>query len=115
MSDNCIFCKIASGEIPSTSVYSDEEFYAFRDLHPAAPTHILIIPRKHIPKVSEAGPQDAELLGRMMLKANEIARAEGLTDNGFRYVVNCDEWGGQTVFHIHLHILGGRPMAWPPG
>ena len=115
MAENCLFCKIAAGEIPSTQVYADDEFYAFRDIQPAAPTHILIVPRKHIARITEVTPEDAALIGKMILKANEIARAEGLTENGFRYVINCDAWGGQTVFHVHLHILGGRPIAWPPG
>lgn len=115
MAEDTIFAKIARGEIPSTEVYSDEEFYAFRDIHPAAPTHILVIPRKGIPKISDASSDDAALLGRMLLVANTIAEKEGLTKDGFRYVINCGAWGGQTVFHLHLHILGGRPMAWPPG
>ena len=115
MSENCLFCKIAAGEIPSTQVYADDEYYAFRDIQPAAPTHILIVPRKHIARITDVTPEDAVLIGKMILKANEIARVEGLTENGFRYVINCDAWGGQTVFHVHLHILGGRPIAWPPG
>ena len=115
MAENCLFCKIAAGEIPSTEVYSDEEFYAFRDINPGAPTHCLVIPRKHIGRISEAGPGDEGLLGRLILRANDIAQAEGIVDAGFRYVVNCNENGGQTVFHIHLHILGGRALAWPPG
>ncbi len=115
MDPNCLFCKIAAGEIPSEQVYGDEEFYAFRDISPAAPTHILIIPRKHIARIQETQPDDAKLLGEMLLLANKIAEAEGLTERGFRYVINSNEEGGQTVFHIHLHILGGRQMAWPPG
>ena len=115
MADDCLFCKIAAGEIPSTEVYSDAEFYAFRDIHPAAPTHILIIPREHIPTIAEADPEDAALIGKMFIRANEIARKEGVAEDGFRYVINCNAHGGQTVYHIHLHILGGRPMSWPPG
>lgn len=115
MANDCLFCKISRGEIPSTEVYADDEFYAFRDLNPAAPTHILIVPRKHISRITEAETGDDGLLGRLFLRANEIAASEGLVDNGFRYVINCNAWGGQTVFHIHMHILGGRPMAWPPG
>ena len=115
MSSDCIFCKILQGDIPSTEVYSDDTFYAFRDINPGAPTHILVIPREHIPTVVDAGEEHTELLGQMLLRANAIAREEGLPENGFRYVLNCGEWGGQTVFHIHLHILGGRPLAWPPG
>ncbi len=115
MSDDCLFCKIAAGEIPSTEVYSDDDFYAFRDINPGAPTHVLIVPRKHIPRITDAQSEDAELLGKLLIKANEIAQKEGITEKGFRYVINCNEWGGQTVFHVHLHILGGRPLAWPPG
>ncbi len=115
MVEDCIFCKIAAKQIPSTEVYSDEEFYAFRDLNPQAPTHVLIVPRKHIPKVTEAHAADAALLGRLLLAANKVAETEGIAEKGFRYVLNCEEWGGQTVFHIHMHILGGRPMTWPPG
>ncbi len=115
MADDCIFCKIAAGSIPSTSVYADDEFYAFRDIHPAAPTHILVIPRKHIARVDDADAGDEALLGRLILTANGIARQEGLVDSGFRFVVNSGEGAGQSVFHLHLHILGGRPMGWPPG
>ena len=115
MAGSCLFCKIAAGEIPSTKVFSDDEFYAFRDINPAAPTHILIVPRKHFESVAAASPADDALLGRMMLRANEIAQSEGLVDSGFRYVINTGRNGGQTVFHVHLHILGGRPMSWPPG
>lgn len=115
MTRDCIFCKIADGAIPSKEVYSDAEFYAFRDINPAAPVHILIIPRKHIEKATDANDQDAALLGRLVLKANEVARKEGLADKGFRYVLNVGPLGGQTVYHLHLHILGGRQMIWPPG
>lgn len=115
MPQDCLFCKIAAREIPSTQVYADDEFYAFRDINPGAPTHVLIVPRKHVSRITEASPEDAALLGRMLLRANEIAQAEGLVEGGFRYVINCNEDGGQTVFHVHLHILGGRRMTWPPG
>jgi histidine triad (HIT) family protein len=115
MAGDCLFCKIAAGEIPSTTVYSDDEFYAFRDINPGAPVHCLIVPRKHIPCITDATPEDEALLGRLMLRASAIAKAEGIDEPGCRFVVNCNEDGGQTVFHIHLHILGGRAMAWPPG
>ncbi|MGI6459267.1 MAG: histidine triad nucleotide-binding protein, partial [Candidatus Hydrogenedentales bacterium] len=88
---------------------------AFRDVNPAAPVHILIIPRKPIPKVTDLTETDAALMGRLFIAANKIAEQEGLAENGFRYVINCGEWGGQTVWHLHLHILGGRTMTWPPG
>ena len=112
---DCVFCKIASGEIPSKEVYSDDEFYAFRDLNPQAPVHILLVPRKHVDRIVEFGDADAPLIGRMILVANKIAESEGLVEKGFRYVINCNEQGGQTVFHVHVHILGGRYMGWPPG
>lgn len=115
MPDQCLFCKIAAGEIPSQQVFADEEFYAFRDVNPGAPKHILIIPRKHIPRITEATPEDAALLGRLLLCANRIAEREGIAVPGFRYVINCNKQGGQTVFHLHLHLLGGRDLAWPPG
>lgn len=115
MADDCLFCKIAAGQLPSDVVYSDDEFFAFRDIHPAAPTHVLIIPRKHIPMITDVEAADAELVGKMFLVASEIARKEGLTENGFRCVFNCGKWAGQAVFHIHLHLLGGRPLSWPPG
>ena len=115
MASNCLFCKIAVGEIPSAEVYADEEFYAFRDINPGAPTHILVIPRLHIPSIVKAENEHAELLGRLILRANAIAEEEGVARHGFRYVINCGEWGGQTVSHIHLHLLGGRPLSWPPG
>ena len=111
MAEDCIFCKIAAGQIPSTKVYSDDEFYAFRDIHPLAPTHVLLIPRRHIAKITDAGVEDAGLLGRLLLKAGEIAEQEGLARNGFRLAINCGPWGGQVVFHLHLHILGGRRMS----
>lgn len=113
MAENCLFCKIAAGEIPSTQVYSDESYCAFRDINPGAPTHVLVIPRKHIARVTDADSGDAELLGGLMLIANKIAAQEGLTD--FRLTVNCGPLAGQSVFHIHLHLMGGREFSWPPG
>ena len=115
MAEECLFCKIASGDIPSKEVYSDDEFYAFEDINPAAPTHLLIIPREHISGVTELSDEGEGLLGRMILRANRIAEAAGLNENGFRYVVNSGHHGGQTVYHLHLHILGGRFLSWPPG
>lgn len=115
MSDDCLFCKIIAGEIPSNKVYSDDEVYAFHDINPAAPTHILIIPRKHLSAVNSASEADQALLGKLLLRANQIAADQGLAEDGFRYVINTGRDGGQTVFHLHLHILGGRAMSWPPG
>ena len=111
---SCLFCKIASGDIPSTSVYQDEFVYAFADISPKAPSHILVIPREHIGSLAEAGADKRDLLGHLMLVAGEIARQKGLS-KGFRVVVNCGQEGGQTVDHLHLHLMGGRQMTWPPG
>jgi histidine triad (HIT) family protein len=111
----CLFCRIASGEIPAQEVRSTPDVVAFRDINPQAPTHILIIPRKHIPSVSEMGEEDAQLVGRLFLMARDPAEEEKLSDAGFRMVVNAGADAGQTVFHIHLHLLGGRAMGWPPG
>ncbi|HJP34870.1 MAG TPA: histidine triad nucleotide-binding protein [Gammaproteobacteria bacterium] len=115
MAEDCLFCKIAAGEIHSDEVYSDEAYYAFRDIDPAAPTHILLIPRKHIARVTDAEEGDRDTMGGLLFAANEIARREGLVGEGLRYVINTNGGGGQTVYHIHLHILGGRQMTWPPG
>ena len=110
---DCLFCKIAAGEIDSKRVYEDDRVVAFRDINPAAPVHVLVIPREHISRISEAGEEHAELIGRLHLAAGKVAEAEGLKD--CRLVVNCGEGAGQSVFHVHLHLLGGRPMSWPPG
>ena len=113
--DDCIFCKIAAGEMSSDKVYEDNDFYAFRDINPAAPTHILLIPKKHIARITDATAEHAELLGRMLLIATEIAQSEGVAAEGVRFVLNCNEGAGQSVWHIHLHIIGGRALSWPPG
>jgi len=116
MSDsNCLFCKILSGEIPADIVYESEMAIAFRDINPQAPTHVLIIPRKHIATINEIAEEDEALVGSLYSAAREIAAAEGIADDGYRAVMNCNEGAGQTVFHIHLHLLGGRPLSWPPG
>ena len=112
---DCIFCKIVSGDIPGDIVYQDEDVLAFRDLNPQAPTHILVIPKKHIATINDIQPEDAELIGKMYLAASQIAKGEGIAEPGYRAVMNCNREAGQTVFHIHLHLLGGRPMSWPPG
>jgi len=115
MPEDTLFAKIARGEIPSDEVYSDDEFYAFRDINPVAPTHVLVIPRKPIPKISDATEADAALLGKLLLIGNKVAEREGLEEGGYRLVINCGEGAGQTVFHLHLHVIGERPMGWPPG
>ncbi len=113
--NDCLFCKIAAGDIPSQTVFENEHIIAFRDVAPQAPTHILIIPRKHIATINDMTADDRMLVGEMVAVAKEIARAEGLSDNGYRLVFNCNKDAGQAVFHIHLHLLGGRKMGWPPG
>ena len=111
--ESCLFCRILAGEIPAKKVHEDADVVAFRDINPQAPTHVLVIPKTHVPSLNEA--TDAEMLGRLMLAARTIAKAEGLADDGYRAVVNTGAGAGQTVFHIHLHLLGGRHLGWPPG
>jgi diadenosine tetraphosphate (Ap4A) HIT family hydrolase len=113
MSD-CIFCKLASHEIPTDVVYEDDRIFVFRDMSPQAPVHVLIIPKKHIPSLDELTEEDAGLMGYILEKVKEIAALTGL-DNGYRLVVNCGEDGMQTVKHLHFHLLGKRMMKWPPG
>ncbi len=116
MSDStCLFCRISDGEIPAEIVRSTPDVVAFRDINPQAPTHILIIPRKHIPSVSDLAPEDAGIMGKLFLMARELAEEEEIREGGYRMVVNVGADAGQTVFHIHLHLLGGRSMEWPPG
>ncbi len=112
---DCLFCKMASGEIVPDVVYEDEDLLAFRDINPQAPTHVLVIPKRHIATLNDVRPDDAELLGRLLLAARHIAREVGIADRGYRTVLNCNAEAGQSVFHVHLHLLGGRPMGWPPG
>jgi len=111
---SCLFCKIIEGTIPSTAVYQDEFAYAFADVNPQAPVHVLIVPREHIASLSDAGEKNRELLGHLLLAAANIARDKGLA-KGYRLVVNTGEDGGRTVEHLHLHLLGGRQLLWPPG
>jgi len=110
-----LFLKIINREIPAEIVYETDEILAFRDINPQAPVHILIIPKEPIATLNELEPGHAELMGKLVLAATDIAREEGLTDDGYRVVINCNRGGGQMVFHIHLHLLGGRQMTWPPG
>jgi histidine triad (HIT) family protein len=111
---NCIFCRIIEGSIPSQAVYQDDKCYAFADLHPQAPLHVLIVPREHLGSLAEAGEEHPALLGHLLWVAANLARDKGLT-KGYRVVINTAEHGGQTVDHLHVHLLGGRPMSWPPG
>ena len=114
MSEDTIFGKIIRKEIPADIVHEDDLCLAFRDISPQAPTHILVIPKKPIPRLVDTVPEDKEVLGHMLLIVNKIAQNEGL-NNGYRVVINTDQDGGQTVFHLHMHLLGGRSLAWPPG
>ena len=112
---NCIFCKIAAGEIPAAKIFEDDRALAFRDINPQAPTHALVIPRAHVASLSEAGESDGALLGHLLLVAARVAREEGLAEAGYRAVINTGAGAGQSVFHIHVHVLGGRRLTWPPG
>lgn len=112
---DCIFCKIAAREISSKMVYEDENLVAIEDINPVAPLHLLLIPRQHITSLNEAGADEVALLGQIQLTAAAIARDKGLAQEGYRLVNNCGEQGGQTVMHLHYHLLGGRNMQWPPG
>lgn len=113
--NDTIFAKIARKEVPAQIIYQDNDVTAFRDLNPAAPTHILIIPNRIIPTLNDATADDERLLGKLMLTAQKLAKELGIADGGYRVVVNCNPDGGQSVYHIHLHLLGGRKMTWPPG
>lgn len=112
---DCLFCKVQNGDIPAEILYQDKEVTAFRDISAQAPTHFLIIPNRHISTINDLESSDAELVGKMYLAARKIAGQEGVSESGFRTVMNCNSDGGQTVFHIHLHVLGGRQLTWPPG
>ena len=111
----CLFCKIVARTIPAVLVYEDDMVVAFDDINPQAPTHTLVIPRKHVASIAELQDSDVGLLGRLMLAGNKIATQKGIADAGYRLVVNTGVHGGQSVFHLHLHVLGGRHLAWPPG
>ncbi len=112
---DCLFCKIIRKEIPARVQYEDEQVLAFHDINPQAPTHVLIIPKKHLPTLNDLGREDRNLAGHLILKATEIAKELGHADEGYRLVANCQEAAGQAVFHIHFHVLGGRRLSWPPG
>ena len=111
---DCLFCRIVAGEVPSDRVHEDDDVIAFRDIAPRAPTHVLVIPRRHIPDAHALTESDGELLAKLFTAVRQVADAAGLK-NGYRVVTNVGPESGQTVFHLHLHLLGGRPMAWPPG
>jgi histidine triad (HIT) family protein len=111
---SCLFCRIIDGSIPSKAIYQDDQCYAFADINPQAPVHVLIVPRQHIASIADAGNEHSALIGHLHWAAAEIARSKGLTQ-GYRTVINTGKDGGQTVDHIHVHLLGGRSMSWPPG
>ncbi|MDZ4806121.1 MAG: histidine triad nucleotide-binding protein [Candidatus Eisenbacteria bacterium] len=113
--DECLFCRIAVGTVPAKVVFADEEFVAFEDIQPQAPVHLLLIPRRHLPGLNDLAPDDDALFGRLGLLARRLAHERGLAEAGYRIVVNSGPDAGQSVFHLHLHLLGGRPLGWPPG
>ena len=112
---DCLFCKMVSGEIAPDKVFESDDVLAFRDINPQAPTHVLVVPKRHVATLNELDDESAGLVGKMVLAAAEVARREGFAEQGYRTIMNCNADGGQTVFHIHLHLLGGRAMGWPPG
>jgi len=112
---NCLFCRILEGEIPAEVIYRDDRSIAFRDINAQAPVHVLIVPSEHIESLDEASQRDEALLGHLLRVAARIANEEGLTESGYRAVINTGEGAGQSVFHLHVHVLGGRPLNWPPG
>ena len=112
---SCLFCKIVAKEIPATIVLENEHALAFRDIRPVAPTHVLVIPKKHVVSITEATDADGTMLGQLLLLARDVAKKEGLDQTGYRLVTNNGESAGQSVFHVHVHVLGGRSFAWPPG
>jgi histidine triad (HIT) family protein len=111
----CLFCEIVEGRIPSRQVHADERLLAFHDVNPQAPSHVLVIPRRHVTSLLDLGPADDDLVGAMVRQARDIAKELGLGERGFRLVLNCGDDAGYSVHHIHLHLLGGRPLGWPPG
>lgn len=113
--NDCIFCKIAAGDIPADTVYDDGEVLAFRDINPEAPVHLLLIPRRHIPTLNDLSEADAALVGRLYFAGKQIATELGVAESGYRTVINCNRDAGQLVFHIHMHLLAGRELGWPPG
>lgn len=115
MKNECIFCKIVAGEIPAQVVYEDNRFLAFEDIKKQAPVHVQIIPKLHISKLTDLESKDVDLVGSWILLANQVAQQAGISIPGFRLVLNCNAEGGQEIFHIHLHLLGGKKLAWPPG
>lgn len=112
---SCLFCEIVAGRIPSKKAYEDDSLVAFHDINPQAPTHVLIVPRKHVASLLDAAPEDDALLGSLVRRGRDLAKQMGLADRGFRLVFNCGEDAGYSVYHVHLHLVGGRRLGWPPG
>ena len=112
---DCLFCKIAAGQIPATKLYEDDVVVAFKDINPQAPLHVLIVPRQHIATLNDLGPNNDDLIGMMVRRAAALAKQHGYSERGYRTILNCNRDAGQTVFHIHLHLLAGRVFGWPPG
>jgi histidine triad (HIT) family protein len=115
MATDCLFCRIVAGDLPSTKVHEDDHVLGIRDIAPASPTHILVLPKQHIASALDLTEADAPLVGRMLAVAADLARSEGIADAGYRLVSNVGAWGGQSVDHLHIHLMGGRAFAWPPG
>lgn len=113
--DTCIFCRIAAKKVPAAIIYEDSNLIAFHDIDPQAPVHVLIIPREHISTLNHLEPANTELMGHLILEAQKLAVQLGISDKGYRLIMNCNHEGGQSIYHIHLHLLGGRQMRWPPG
>ena len=112
---DCLFCKIVNGDIPANVLFEDEDVIAFEEIMPQAPSHFLVIPKRHISTLNDLTDADANVVGKLQITAAKVAKQKGIADNGYRVVMNCNEAGGQTVYHIHMHVLGGRAMTWPPG
>ncbi|CAN5482422.1 histidine triad nucleotide-binding protein [soil metagenome] len=112
---DCLFCRIVAGEVPAERVHEDDQVIAIRDIAPRAPTHLLVLPRRHVPSALELTDDDGPMLGRLFATAADLARANGLADDGYRLVTNIGRWGGQSVAHLHVHLMGGRSFDWPPG
>jgi len=115
MKEDCVFCKIAKKEIPAAIVYEDKDIIAFNDIKPQAPVHVIVIPKRHIDRVSDLSNENTGLAGKLIIASNSIAREKGIVDGGYRMTINCNRDAGQEVFHMHIHVLGGRKMGWPPG
>jgi histidine triad (HIT) family protein len=113
--ENCLFCKILNKQLNAEFIYEDDELACIKDIHPQAPTHLLVLPKKHIATILDITEDDEILIGKMVLKAGEIAKQYNISNNGFRLIFNCNKDAGQTVFHVHMHLVGGRKLKWPPG